>query len=51
MMGKSSLIEFLFACLNVLGWGSESAIFSYGMKDEDISHIILHSIPSYIHLL
>ena len=35
--GKASLIGFLFAGLSVLGWGSESVICSYGMKDEDIS--------------
>lgn len=35
--GKASLIGFLFAGLSVLGWGAESVICSYGMKDEDIS--------------
>ncbi|EGT3616179.1 DMT family transporter [Clostridium perfringens] len=34
---KANLIGFLFAGLSVLGWGAESVICSYGMKDEDIS--------------
>lgn len=35
--GETNLIGFLFAGLSVLGWGAESVICSYGMKDEDIS--------------
>lgn len=32
-----SKVGFLFASLCVIGWGSESVICSYGMKDEELS--------------
>lgn len=35
--GEANLIGFLFAGLSVLGWGAESVICSYGMKDEEIN--------------
>lgn len=35
--GEANIIGFLFAGLSVLGWGAESVICSYGMKDEEIS--------------
>ena len=35
--GEANIIGFLFAGLSVLGWGAESVICSYGMKDEEIN--------------
>lgn len=37
--GKASfnLLGFIFVIITVLGWGSESVICGYGMKDEEIS--------------
>lgn len=35
--GKTTLIGFIFAGLSVFGWGGESVVCSYGMRDEDIT--------------